>query len=141
MIPDWGATTLFTQGQYKPEGEVLDHLHQRGVSLEESAIVRVVGDGEHIQHVELADGRQTAIQGLYVAPQVTITSPIVAKLKLETVETPMGTHIKVDEFKESSTAGVFVAGDLSNPMQNGTFAIASGTMAGVAAHRALMFNH
>ena len=57
MIPDWGATTLFTQGQFKPEGEVLDHLISRGVSIEESPVTHVIGDGEHIQHVLLADGR------------------------------------------------------------------------------------
>ncbi|WP_041521662.1 NAD(P)/FAD-dependent oxidoreductase [Gilvimarinus agarilyticus] len=141
MIPDWGTTTLFTQGQYTPDDAVFDHLHRRGVSIENTAIVRVVGDGEHIQRVELSDGRQIAIKGLYLVPKVTITSPLVAKLNLERVETPMGTCIKVDELKESSTAGIFVAGDLSNPMQSGTFAIASGTMAGVAAHRALIFNH
>ncbi|MBU2887774.1 NAD(P)/FAD-dependent oxidoreductase [Gilvimarinus agarilyticus] len=141
LIPDWGATTLFTQGQFKPEAEVLEHLIQRGVGIEDCAITQVVGDGEKIQYVALADGRQIPIKGLYVAPQVTITTPLVAKLKLETVEAPLGAAIKVDDFKESSTPGVFVAGDLSNPMQSATFAIASGTMAGIAAHRALIFNH
>ena len=141
MIPDWGATTLFTQGQYKPEGEVLYHLRARGVSIEDSSITRVVGDGEHLQQVELSDGRQIAIRGLYVARKAVVTSTLVVKVKLETVETVMGTHVKVDEHKESSIKGVFVAGDLSNSMQNGTFAIASGTMAGIAAHRSLIFDH
>jgi len=38
----------------------------------------------------------------------------------------MGRFVEVDEFKESSVKGVYVAGDLSNQMQNDTFAIASG---------------
>ncbi|WP_281168922.1 hypothetical protein [Saccharospirillum impatiens] len=42
--------------------------------------------------------------------------------------------------KESSLKGLYVTGNLSNPMQNGTFAIASGTMAGIAAHRSLVFD-
>lgn len=140
MIPDWGATTLFTQGQFKPEGEVLDHLIRRGVAIEETAITHVVGDGEHIQHVLLEDGRTSPIKGLYVAPRAIITSPLIDMLNLETVETAMGTMVTVNDFKESSVKGVFVAGDLSNAMQSGTLAVMSGTMAGVGAHRSLIFN-
>ena len=140
IIPDWGATTLFTQGQFKPEGEVLDHLISRGVSIEESPVTHVVGDGEHIQHVLLADSRTIPIKGLYVAPRVIVASPLIGMLNLETVETPMGTMVTVNDLKESSVKGVFVAGDLSNAMQSGTLAIASGTMAGLGVHRSLIFN-
>ena len=138
MIPDWGATTLFTQGQFKPEGEVLDHLISRGVSIEESPVTHVIGDGEHIQHVLLVDGRTIPIKGLYVAPRVIVASPLIGMLNLETVETPMGTMVTVNDLKESSVKGVFVAGDLSNAMQSGTLAIASGTMAGLGVHRSLI---
>lgn len=140
MIPDWGATTLFTQGQFKPEGEALDHLIRRGVTIEETPIIHVVGDGEHIQHVLLADGRTAPIKGLYVAPRAIVAAPLIEMLNLETVETLMGTMVSVNDFKESSVKGVFVAGDLSNTMLSGTLAIASGTIAGVGAHRSLIFN-
>ena len=52
----------------------------------------------------------------------------------------MGTMVTVNDLKESSVKGVFVAGDLSNAMQSGTLAIASGTMAGLGVHRSLIFN-
>lgn len=140
MIPDWGATTLFTQGQFKPEGDTLNHLRARGVAVEHSPIVEVVGDGTDMKGVRLTDGRITPIQGLYVGPRITLTSPLITQLKLELDETPLGPIVKVDGMKESSMKGVYAAGDLSNPMQNGTFAIASGTMAGVAVHRSLIFD-
>ncbi len=140
MIPDWGATTLFTQGQFKPEGETLKHLLTRGVTLEHSPIVEVLGKGIEVEAVKLADGRTVSIQGLYVGPRITLTSPLIEQLKLEIEETPLGPIVKVNGMKESSLKGVYVAGDLSNPMQNGTFAIASGTMAGVAVHRSLIFD-
>ncbi|WP_198679753.1 hypothetical protein [Aliidiomarina minuta] len=60
--------------------------------------------------VLLEDGRSIALQGLYVAPIISIQSPLVDGLGLALQETPMG-----------------------------TLAITSGTMAGIAAHRALMF--
>jgi len=90
--------------------------------------------------VKLADGRTVSIQGLYVGPRITLTSPLIKQLKLEIEETPLGPIVKVDGMKESSVKGIYVAGDLSNAMQNGTFAIASGTMAGVAVHRSLIFD-
>lgn len=140
MIPDWGATTLFTQCQFKPEGDTLKHLVARGVKLEHSPIVEVLGKGTEVEAVKLADGRTVSIQGLYVGPRITMTSPLIEQLNLEIEETPLGPIIKVDGMKESSVKGIYAAGDLSNPMQNGTFAIASGTMAGVAVHRSLIFD-
>lgn len=140
MIPDWGATTLFTQGQFKPEGDTLQHLLSRGVTLEHSPIVEVLGNDADVEGVLLVDGRTVPIQGLYVGPRITLTSPLIEQLKLEIEETPLGSIVKVDAMKESSVKGIYVAGDLSNPMQNGTFAIASGTMAGVAVHRSLIFD-
>ncbi|WP_394171030.1 NAD(P)/FAD-dependent oxidoreductase [Saccharospirillum alexandrii] len=140
MIPDWGATTLFTQGQFKPEGDTLQHLLSRGVTLEHSPIVEVLGTDADVEGVLLLDGRTVPIQGLYVGPRITLTSPLIEQLKLEIEETPLGSIVKVDAMKESSVKGIYAAGDLSNPMQNGTFAIASGTMAGVAVHRSLIFD-
>ncbi len=139
MIPDWGATILFTQGQFMPEGKVLEHLTIRGVQMETSPIVEVVGDGEQISHVRLQDGRRIPLGGLYVGPKVSVESALVKQLDLDLADTPIGNIIKVDEFKQSSRNGIFVAGDLSNSMQNATFAISSGTLAGVACHRALVF--
>lgn len=140
MIPDWGATTLFTQGKYLPIGEHAATLKRRGVTIEDTPVVEVIGEGEQIAAVRLEDGRHIGLQGLYIAPTSTMQSPLIASLDLALVQTPMATLIEVDDFKESSVKGVFVAGDLSNQLQNGTFAIASGSMAGIAAHRALIFN-
>ncbi|MGD8174356.1 NAD(P)/FAD-dependent oxidoreductase [Marinimicrobium sp. ARAG 43.8] len=139
MIPDWGATTLFTQGLFEPNDDTLKHLQSRGVSLERTPIVEVSGNGVDIHEVTLADNRRLPVEGLYVGPKITLTSPLIDQLGLTLEETPMGSIVQVDALKESSLKGVFVAGDLSNAMQNGTFAIASGTMAGVAAHRSLIF--
>ncbi|WP_444917445.1 NAD(P)/FAD-dependent oxidoreductase [Microbulbifer sp. JMSA003] len=140
MIPDWGATTLFTQGQFNPQGEVLDHLLARGVMLEEAPITQLEGEGDSLREVVLADGRKLPLEGLYVSPKAELTSPFIDQLGLELEESITGRIVKVDGFKETSVKGVFAAGDLSNPMQSGTFAIASGTMAGVGAHRSLIFN-
>ncbi|WP_444944462.1 NAD(P)/FAD-dependent oxidoreductase [Microbulbifer sp. ZKSA006] len=141
MIPDWGATTLFTQGQFNPEGEVLDHLLDRGVVLEETPIAYLQGEGDSLESVVLEGGRKVVLEGLYVSPKVELTAPFVSQLGLELEESFSGRIVKVDDFKETSVKGVFAAGDISNPLQSATFAIASGTMAGVGAHRSLIFKY
>ncbi|WP_444884832.1 NAD(P)/FAD-dependent oxidoreductase [Microbulbifer sp. PSTR4-B] len=140
MIPDWGATTLFTQGKFSPGGEILDHLLVRGVIVEEVPIIRLEGEGNSLSGVILADKRRLPLEGLYVSPKSEMTLPFIDKLSLELEDSFTGRIVKVDEFKETSVKGIFAAGDLSNPMQSGTFAIASGTMAGIGAHRSLIFN-
>lgn len=140
ILPDWGVTTLFTQGKYLPTADHATRLQQRGVIIEETPVVEILGEGNQVSAVLLEDGRRIALRGIYVAPTIVVKSPLIDSLALALTETPMGTFVAVDEFKESSVKGVFVAGDLSNQMQNGTFAIASGTLAGLSAHRALMFN-
>lgn len=140
ILPDWGATTLFTQGKYLPTGDHAALLQRRGVTIEETPLVEILGEGDQMSAVLLEDGRHIPLQGVYVAPTIKVQSPLIDSLALTLKETAMGRFVEVDEFKESSVKGVFVAGDLSNQMQNATFAIASGTQAGIAAHRALMFN-
>ena len=140
MIPDWGATTLFTQGQHTPDAETRAHLYSRGVRIENTPVVEIIGDGEHLSHVRLSDGRTIETGGLYVGPKVEVTCPLAASLGLDTEETPLGNCLRVDEFKATSRPGVFAAGDISNPMQNATLAISSGMIAGVGAHRSLIFS-
>ena len=46
---------------------------------------------------------------------------------------------KTDETKETSVAGVFACGDVARAAGNISFAIADGAMAGIGAHRSLIF--
>ena len=138
MIPDWGKTTLFTQKMLRLDDEQLSLLSKRGVSIEHRPIVRVNGV-EVIDSVTLADGTERHINGLYVTPKVRVSNPLVSALQCELVESPLGDIIQVDEFKQTSVADVYAAGDISNPMQNGSLAITSGVMAGISAHQSLMF--
>ncbi|MGO6900614.1 NAD(P)/FAD-dependent oxidoreductase, partial [Rhizobium ruizarguesonis] len=43
MIPDWGATTFFSQALFEPEEEQLVKLTARGVRIERSPIVELLG--------------------------------------------------------------------------------------------------
>ncbi len=140
MIPDWGCTTFFTQGEYPLDEKQVEILTRRGVKIEHNKITNVIGDGENIDRVVLADGSEHQLEGLYVAPKISARNPIVDALGCVIDESPLGEIIKVNELKQTSVANVYAAGDMSNPMQNGTFAVHSGVIAGISTHQSLMFD-
>lgn len=112
-------------------------LLARGVVMEAERVVELIGEGERLEGVRLADGRVVEIHALFAQSKVSISSPLASQLGLELEEGPQGLHIKV-QMGVTSQPGVFAAGDAASPMHNATLASASGVMAGIAAHRALI---
>jgi thioredoxin reductase len=139
MVPDWGPTTYFTQGEHEPDEALGAQLAARGVQVERWPVVELLGAAPELQAVRLADGRVLPLAGLFVAPQLRMTTPIVSQLGCAMEEGPLGAVVKADEMKQTSVPGVFAAGDVSALFGNAVFAAAAGAMAGVAAHRSLVF--
>lgn len=138
LLPDWGPTTYFTQGQFEPSPEDARHLGARGVHVERTPVVALLGDAPALTGVVLADGRELPLRALFVASRVHMASPLAAQLGCEFDEGPLGPVIRVYDMKQTTVPGVFAAGDASTPMSNATLASASGVMAGVCAHRSLV---
>lgn len=138
LLPDWGPTTYFTQGQFEPAPEEAAHLAARGVRVERTPVVALLGDAPELDGVVLADGRQVPLRALFVASRVHMASPLAAQLGCAFDEGPLGPIIRVDDLKQTTVPGVYAAGDASTPMSNATLASASGVMAGVCAHRSLV---
>lgn len=138
MIPDWGPTTYFTQGLYEPDEEQREFLLKRGVTIESTPILEVLGRAPEISSVYLADGRTVRLAALFVAPKTHMTSPFAEQLGCEFEEGPLGLVIKTNAMKQTSVEGVFAAGDAASPMHNATLASAAGVMAGGGAHQSLM---
>ncbi|CAO3923533.1 NAD(P)/FAD-dependent oxidoreductase [Achromobacter mucicolens] len=138
LLPDWGPTTYFTQGQFEPSPEDARHLGARGVHVERTPVVALLGDAPALTGVVLADGRELPQRALFVASRVHMASPLAGQLGCEFDEGPLGPVIRVDDMKQTTVPGVFAAGDASTPMSNATLASASGVMAGVCAHRSLV---
>ena len=137
MLPDWGPTTYFTQGKFEPDAELAAMLAARGVTIERSPIVEVLGDAPSIEAVRLADGRAVPIQTIFTAPTLHLASPLAEGLGCAIDAGPMGPVVRVNEWGETSVAGVLAAGDAAVPRHSVTFASASGALAGVGAHRTL----
>ena len=138
LIPDWGPTTLFTNGRFEPDGEQAALLEARGVTIERTPVAALAGDAPELRGLILADGREIPVEGLFVAPSVRMASALPHQLGCAFEEGPLGPYIRVDERKQTSVIGVYAAGDAARPMHNATFASADGVMAGVGAHQSLM---
>ncbi|EJL31513.1 thioredoxin reductase [Caulobacter sp. AP07] len=138
MIPDWGPTTLFTQGRFEPDAEQLAVLAARGVTIEREPVVALLGDAPELDAVRLADGRVVTINALFVAPSTRMTSPLAEQLGCAFDDGMLGPVIRVDDGKATTVPGVYAAGDAARAMHNATLASADGVLAGVGAHQSLM---
>lgn len=140
LLPDWGPTTFFTQGTFEPTGEEAALLAARGVGIEHTPVVELLGEGSGIEALRLADGRAAPAEVVFTAPKTRVASPLAEQLGCAFVDGPTGPHIEVDAMQQTSVPGVFAAGDAASAMYNATLASAAGVMAGVAAHRALVLD-
>ncbi|WMD21832.1 NAD(P)/FAD-dependent oxidoreductase [Achromobacter seleniivolatilans] len=138
LLPDWGPTTYFTQGEFEPDAEQAALLNKRGVRIERTPVVELMGAAPAIDAVKLADGRRMAVNALFVASKTHMSSPLAQQLGCAFTDGPQGPLIRMDEFRQTTVAGVYAAGDAAIPMSNATLASASGVMAGVCVHRSLV---
>ncbi|MEK1860377.1 MAG: FAD-dependent oxidoreductase, partial [Rhizobium leguminosarum] len=76
---------------------------------------------------------------LFAHPRNKPSASLHDSLGLATVNTPFGIALKVDERRETSTPGIYAAGDLANPlMASVTTAITQGATAGISAQQSML---
>ena len=138
LVADWGPSTLFTQGAFQPEPEMAARLAARGVAVEDSPIVELLGPEPELQAARLADGRVVPLGGLFVAPRTHLTSPVAMHLGCRFANGMTGPYIEVDAWKVTSVPGVYAAGDAASPMHSAPLSVADGALAGVGAHKSLL---
>jgi len=137
LLADWGPTTYFTQGHFEPDEEAKARMRARGIRIERSPLVAVLGDGDRIHAVQLADGRTLPINVLFTTSRTHMNSPLAEQLGCAFDQGHLGPYIRVDDNKLTSVPGVYAAGDAASPVYNATLAAASGVLAGQGAHQSL----
>lgn len=140
LVADWGPVTLFTNGAFVPSEEEAAHLARLGIAVEETPVAGLRGDAPALTGVLLADGSVTPLDALFVASRVSPVGTLVADLGCAMTEGPLGPWVTVDAFQQTSVPGVFAGGDLTRMMHSVSLAVADGALAGVGAHRSLVFD-
>jgi thioredoxin reductase len=136
MLPDWGSTTLFLNGAFEPDAEQMAQLQKRNVTVERAPIAKLSGAAID---VELTDGRIIPLDGMFTLTRTSPASPLGAQLGCAMEDGPMGPFLQTDMFKETNIPGVFACGDMARATGSVALAVGDGAMAGVGAHRSLMF--
>lgn len=135
MLPDWGPTTYFLNGQAL-DTEARGKLVARGVSFESEPIRAIGGHAD----IELASGRIVRLGGLFTATGTQPSSPLAEQLGCALDESPAGRFIRTDGMKATTVPGVYACGDAARAFGNVAFAVGDGAQAGAATHQSLMFS-
>lgn len=138
LLPDWGPTTFYTQGAFEPSPEEASQLAVRGVEIERTPVIELLGDGAETRALRLADGREVPAGAVFTAPKTRMASPLAEQLGCAFADGVTGPYVRVDETQQTNLPEVFAAGDAASQMYNASLASAAGVMAGAAAHRALV---
>ncbi|PPC76464.1 thioredoxin reductase [Pokkaliibacter plantistimulans] len=138
LVADWGPVIYFSQGQFTPDEEQRQHMQARGIRIESSPVVAILGNGTEMDAVRLEDGREIAMKALFTAPRVHLNSGLIEQLGCRLLDGPLGPCVDVDVWGRTSVEGVFAAGDIAIQRHNATLASASGVNAGVGAHQSLL---
>ena len=139
LIPEWGPTTFFLNGQPEPDAATLAGLGARGVQIERMPVAALQGEGTSLTSVLLADGRTVQVDALYIAAPTRLNSGVAGQLGCAIDDGPLGPIVRTDAMKLTTVPDVWAVGDITRGFHNVTFAVADGVMAGTAAHRSLIF--
>lgn len=138
LVPEWGPTTLYLNGAPEPDAESLAQLRARGVAVEPAPVRALHGAPGELSAIELADGRMSPVDALYVGPRTRLNSGIAEQLGCALDEAPLGPIVRTDAMKATTVPGVWAAGDITRGSHTVTYASADGVAAGLAVHRALI---
>jgi thioredoxin reductase len=135
MLPDWGTVTLFLNQAFVPDAEQAAALAARGVTVEAGPVRRLTG----LATVELADGRELEMNGLFTLGNTRLASAVPAQLGCALDDGPMGPYLRTSPNMETTVSGVFACGDAARMFGNVALAVGDGALAGASTHQSLVF--
>jgi thioredoxin reductase len=132
VIPRWGPTTFFLNGMVELSDDDRRDFATRGVTIEETPVQAAEADGQALSGLLLADGRSVPLVGLYLVPEMRMTSGLAEGLGCAFVDTPLGRIVETGADKRTSVPGVFAVGDMARVPHSVTFAVADGAFAAMS---------
>ncbi|AFC86597.1 NAD(P)/FAD-dependent oxidoreductase [Frateuria aurantia] len=135
LLTDWGSVTLLVNAAVDLSQEDGAALERRGVTIEESPIVRIEGHAD----VAMADGRLLRFAGLFTATRTSPSGSLAEAMGCALEEMPMGIQVRTDAESKTTVTGVFACGDVARAPHSVSLAVGNGAMAGAQVHRSLLW--
>ena len=132
----WSSdVVLFRNASPEPTEEEREQLTARGIALVEGPVAELVTDGDRLTGVRLADGTVVQREAVVVSPRFTARAELLAGLGLEAEErerdgVPFASAVPAGPTGATTVPGVWVAGNVADPMAQVLVAAAAGLMAG-----------
>lgn len=139
LFHDWtDRLTVFGNG-HEITLDIRADLAARRVPLVDGRITEIEPHGSHSATIRIETGSNVSVDILFAHPRTRPSASLHDALGLATVNTPTGIALKTDERRETSTPGIYAAGDLANPaMASVTTAISHGAIAGISAQQSML---
>jgi thioredoxin reductase len=135
LLRGWsGDVVALTEGRYDVPTAVRQRLESAAVPVDERRITRLASKDGRLEHVEFVEGAPLRRDVLFVHPpqrQVDVVRSLALAVDSEGL-------VQVDEMsRETSTPGIYAAGDLVMRAQGAILAAASGFLAAARLNHAL----
>jgi thioredoxin reductase len=138
LFRQWSDDVVFfTHTAEAPTPEQAEQLAARGIAVVDGAVAGLEIEDDRIVGVRLASGRVVPRQAVAVGPRFLARAEVLADLALPTAELTVaghvvGTFVPADPTGATEVAGVWVAGNVADPMAQVIVAAAAGLKAGAA---------
>lgn len=126
---------LFTNGPSSLAAEQTEKIKSKGIRIVETALESIQHTNGYAEAVQLTDGKTINIKAIYARPAMLQHCSLPKELGCEMTKQNL---LVVDLFQRTSVAGVYAAGDNTNPMRSVSMAVASGGFAGASINRDLI---
>lgn len=134
MLPDWGKVTFLSNGKTLSD-EDRKQLASKNIPIIDD---QIVGISEHAT-INLQNSTSQQFDGIFVSSATQISQAWIKALGVEIESNGIGEWIKTDAMKQTSMEGVFACGDVIRFGGSVPLSVADGNLAGVSAHRSLIF--
>lgn len=126
--------TMLTSGKADFNDQQISKFQHHNIDIIETAITEIEHEDGHVKNVVFHNGEKMRFDTIYANIPFVQHSDIPAALGCELTETG---YIKLDQFQQTTVAGVYACGDNSNPMRSVASAVYTGNVAGAMVNKIL----
>ncbi|MEI6946308.1 NAD(P)/FAD-dependent oxidoreductase [Paraflavisolibacter sp. H34] len=135
MLKGWSSdVTLFTDGNRRMKPSIREELEACGVEVVTLPIDRVEGTGGQLEKIVFKNGREHPCDALFFVNGYRQHCDLVDVFNCEITKKGV---VRTNRFQQTTTAGLFVAGDADKDMHFVVVAAAEGAKAGTIINREL----